>query len=515
MRHFLPILILLFLTNCAGLELPRATTNIPPTSTQSTLAQTVTPTQTLASSSTAITPTPARTVTPTQILAPSPNAITPTTAQITSTAALEILPLDQAQALKLPVNYSNGARLNAWSPHGDLFVYEEFSNGSRHLVARQAAISKTCLLPELTASPNPYHLGSDFAWLPDGQMMIIDKEESVLLGVPCQGDWNDIASRFTVLPTSITSVSPDYANILLETEDEFFIYRLANDMLVTVPLTEFDRMDAPPSWSPNEEYVLLTGTLAADQGAPLPGYYESLTWVVEVATGRIVDETQWRSPGGLGFGPSPDWISPTQFVLPRTYDQGPQLVTIGQGHESIVEHLFGLEIENLCQRRDEGLHCEDVLARGMLLEEGHYLVTLEFGEPDSETQIRVYDSRHEEIFIWSSVSELSFSPDGEWAFSHNEVDGSLLLQSVEGKALLIADAAGPIAWSPDAQHLAISHGSEMRILTLSDGSIVRAITLDGEVMQFAWSPEGTSLLVIAEGGNGQSLYLISSEMLRD
>lgn len=233
-----------------------------------------------------------------------------------------------------------------------------------------------------------------------------------------------------------------------------------------------------PVWSPDGDRIAFA---AAGIDGPLSGGAEAGIRVVDVATGGVTDVSAGRVQNALYPSWSPDG---ERLAFVSREDEG--------GGYAVAPAAGPLD-------RDD----PSISPTGEL-----YVVDLASGRLDNLSRGRV---AHPWRATWSPTGEGILVFTREPGMSYDRDHARLALVDATTGTIADVPTAGerittPV-WSPDGTRIAYAAG-EHDVVVRAIGGGVRRVTLDSSISRFlAWSPDGRSLLAVAEGLGGPS-YVI-------
>jgi len=265
------------------------------------------------------------------------------------------------------------------------------------------------------------------------------------------------------------------------------------------------RLAFDPSLSPGGQYRI--DSLNYDQP---DGTVDVVTCITNAKTGETENVINWKHPGGVGeFGLGGDWLSPTQFLIPRTLDQGPLLIEAGKEIVHVAQELFDVP-----PILDSGVIWQ---ATGAVMTgtNTYHLLLSGSGVEANFPLIRLYHSETRETetlpfqYIWGT----GFSPDGQWllldkrptreGFQSQEVwfrpvdpPGSLPRRLTGGFSL-------NLLWSSDGTKVASTarnspdpySGSSLQVWSFPELAPLGSWkSEDYSMVLEAWSPDGSFLV---------------------
>ncbi|MBN1430333.1 MAG: hypothetical protein JXB07_18325 [Anaerolineae bacterium] len=412
-----------------------------------------------------------------------------------------------------------------WSPNGEWFAYRDLSTSYDYLY--DLVSGDTCPLAEMPPLLMQQMTHSDWEWLADNRLLVI-LPDRVIITEPCAESEQDISTVFTTHPMGIASANADHNLLVLYSiRDEYFcswyLYDALDGSLWAMP-PDVGGLNTGFSWSPGSTYLAimaLTNPMKPHQGR---------VWVMDVTSGniaRVIDMDLWvQDAPYLG----PPWISDTQFVVPRTLDRGPLLVTIGGGITLIPEQIFGAKMQNEECSKEACLMHTFVRTAGTSDAGQHLMWEIWYAGYDRQ----IYHAETGEIEAVDFTGDVSFSPDGQWMLIWNREEQSLYLRAIDppGAPLVPLLFEGevnpkwsfnPFKWSPDSETFAVTveAGQYVALYSVPDAHEAGRWWADDYTLgspglwspsyEWAtpgvWSPDGKYLLLTGSGA-GSALFLI-------
>lgn len=402
---------------------------------------------------------------------PSPTLTPPQPTAISTPVAIE------------PVATAPAIRVDSWSPNSDWLAYwlsaeipqvfYPWPPGDLHFL--NVRTGQTCSYPEVVALGNSDHL----AWQSNGSVQIIlPSSQLAYQGLPCQGNFPIVYRPEIGEMNSILSLAGGYR-------------------ASTVSRAEAD------------------GTLSA------------VTTITRVATGKVESTINWKHRGGEGeLGTGGQWLIEGLFLIYESLDQGPLLITVGQGTVHVAQELFRVSpvVGQPGQNDLVTLRAAGAVVTGT---NTYHIALFGLGMEAAFPPIRLYHSetgKVEEIpfrYLWTPA----FSPDGRWLLlDERPIKGgyesyALWIRPVdpvgsEARALItssLSDGSPYALWSADWKRVAFGFPGRVSVYTFPEGVQIGSWMTDayGTVPR-AWSPGGKSLAVegYIPGVQQQALFVI-------
>lgn len=362
---------------------------------------------------------------------------------------------------------------HSWSPDSETLAYWTFT-------PEEAAVDYT--YPPGTLYFLNIHTGErcqslysgPIAWLPDGRILV-RTEEQVFRGTPCNHNFDIVTD-----PSLLRSVGDFNPNASLP---------------------------------PNGRWLAISAPLDTPN-------FDATTTVLDVQTGEVKDVVKWQYRAALGSLPAPLWLNNDQFLIRETIDQGPLLVTVGQGVTPVAPKLFGRSAKPECKE----IPCDTFLTTTAAGMKGTSIYHIALIASDMN-HLLLYHSESGKIENLPFRHLPEFSPDGRsmvlydsmWDAQKGREIHQVRVRSVdppdsETRLFLVQDTNPfPVAWSPDGTKLAISSSGSIRLFSIPDG-LQLGIWDTGRYSTFAgpWSPNGEFLAVqgYLPDNQGEALFIV-------
>lgn len=278
-----------------------------------------------------------------------------------------------------------------------------------------------------------------------------------------------------------------------------------------------------PSLSPGGRYRV--DSITHDQP---DGTLNVVTRITNAKTGETQNAIEWKHPGGVGgFGLGGEWLSATQFLIPRTLDQGPLLIEVGKEIVYVAQDIF-----NVPSLLDSEVYWQ---ASGVVVTgtNTYHLLLFGSGVEANFPSVRLYHSETGEVetlpfqYVWGK----GFSADGQWllleeqpikdGFHGQEVwfrpvdpPGSPLQRLVGGFSLSLLWSSGwtkvaSTAWN--SPRPSASQTNVVQIFSFPQATLIGTWENDDYVMvPLSWSPDDSFLAVrgYKAGVQREALFVI-------
>jgi len=406
-------------------------------------------------------------------------------AQPTSTPPA--LPTESPEIQIEPLATAARVSFLSWSPDGETIAYLEHSPKDLAVLPPlppgtlkflNPATGRVCdsnlILPE-----GDYLRASKITWTPDGELLVNTNDQSVR-GKPCT-EFSPVSG-----PAMAAAEVPD------------------------------------PSVSPDGAHRAQTEVRARSDGI-----LELTTTLTDLRTGQVENSVEWRIDerlGDLGLGGS--WLTEDLFLIYETLDQGPLLLTAGQGVSEAALELFGLmDIPNMLGPEGVNLSARGAAVSGT---QTYHLVLGGVGVEENFPALRLYHSETGQVeeLPFTHTGWPVFSPDGRWLV----MDALPIKEGYESSELWLRplDPVGSEArrlasgnssrwiWAPNWTLVAGESGGDIVLFSVPDGALIGS--WDGgdyNLFPLNWSPGGEWLAVHGYLPNGgeEGLFVLPVKMI--
>lgn len=395
-----------------------------------------------------------------------------------SMAAITSIPDVKSEnaAFIAPLAANTMIRLESWSPDGKFFAYWSFDAEQRFdysyppgtLYFLRTDREEICSY----SYPVMYSGQDSLNWQADGTVIIL-AGNLPRSGVPCE--------NFSVV-TDATNIPANVSNFSLSPGGN---YRAVTKVLDTAP-------------------------------------YLAETTILNMLTGSVENNVQWKFHDVMKSPGEGQWLNSNQFLINETADQGPLLITVGQGVVRVADDIFGQPVN--C-REDCFLTANGA---SVLETDSYHIVLFGVGETSSFPAIQMYHSESSVIEKIPFQQGGFFSPDGKWLIFYDERISTqksrgnfqLWLRPVDPAGATVNFLAStdvnpfPLSWSPDNTKLAIPSSTGVTVFRFYNDTLVeteRWKTDDYRVIEALWSPDSQSLVLrgdLSAPGSQEALFLI-------
>jgi len=392
--------------------------------------------------------------------------------------------------------------------------------------ATAAELSEIQIEPLATASRISF-----LGWSPDGESIAYLEHRPEDLAVMSPFPPGTLkflnASTGQVCDSNLVFLEGDYdrAGQINWTSDGGLLVRSNDSLMQGKPCSKFSPVtDQPiatavapdPSISPGGGYQ--AQTVVDGSG----GILNLITTILDVRTGQVVNTVEWRIDERLGdLGLGGVWLTEELFLIYETLDQGPLLVTAGQGVSPVALELFGLtDIPSMLGPDEFNLNARGTVVTGT---QTYHLVLGGVGIESKFPPLRLYHSETGQVeeLPFKYTGWPVFSPDGRWLIldSRPIKDGyessELWLRLVdpvgsEAHRLASGDSSRWV-WSPDYALVAGEAAADIAIFSIPDGSLLGSRASDAyHLVPLSWSAKGESLAVqgYLPNGQGEGLFVV-------
>jgi hypothetical protein len=269
------------------------------------------------------------------------------------------------------------------------------------------AVPGTYSLPPLTVNLREHH-----AWLPDGQLLLVDADGQVTILAPCTPEARTIMPEAMGSMVEIMAQDEEGGRILLKSANEFWI--LSGRTLTWQPVpgatpNPYDAHWDNAAWQPGGEELAITRLNGRDASDG------STLYIIDGDTGEIIRSVPLAEASDQS-APRVDWLSPQDLML----SGGGVLHILDLSADppqstDVLAEIFGLDLDFSDELWGHGW---EVDWRG-----GHYILTVRANHPRNQS-LYLYDSAEGRIDdIDEEANLLLFYPGGQmeqWANTGSE-----------------------------------------------------------------------------------------------
>lgn len=366
----------------------------------------------------------------------------------------------------------------------------------------------TYLFPPMTVNLRDHH-----AWLPGGQLLLVDDQGQVVLLTPCVPGVQDVTPESAELLTEILAQDRERGRVLAKSTNAFWIFDAHTLAWRPVPgvtpnpyTAHWDNAD----WQPDGEQLAiarLNGRDASDG---------STLCVIAGETGQV-EHTLPLAEASDQSAPRVDWLSPQELMLSgsgvlRILDLG----TEPPRSMEVIDGVFDLDLDFPGELWGHGWQVD--------WETGSYILTLQANRPRNQS-LYLYRSATGAVDVYEEdVHLLLLFANGQmeqWTkpeTTPSALDEFVLIDVGEGKVHPPLTVTGhtprdhprlSVAYLTASAQLAVASSQGISLHTLPDGEMTAFWRLAGQGLApgLRPAPDGSALVAIRDQGGVYSIPL--------
>lgn len=292
-------------------------------------------------------------------------------------------------------------------------------------------------------------------------------------------------------------------------------YRYVGKPCQTTPFRRSPAQETLPSQepaglSPDGRFRAVTEEVTSDDHG-----WELNTSLIETATGRDVNRLEWRHRGGHGeLELGGEWVSPSQFLIYETIDQGPLLLHVDGTSKSVLVEIIGLS--SIPSLEADGYSLV-ALPNPSEREDDYNIAITGSGEEAKFPRVRLYHAETGLVEELPLTHLWGFAPSNDWILLYEskvsggyETGSNLWARRVEsagGEWHLIAPVVDYILWNEPGDEMVFSQNETTLVWQSFPSLLEKGRWNTGPFSSYpaSFSPDGRYALAI---GNipGKSAY---------
>ena len=396
----------------------------------------------------------------------------------------------------------------SWSPDSAYFMLGQRADAGSVTISfldgqsgELCAAVGTYSFPPFTANLRDHH-----AWLPGGQLLLVDDHGQVVLLTPCVPDVQTVAPESAELLTEILAQDAEKGRVLVKSTNEFWIFDARTLTWRSIPGVTPNPYEAHwdnAAWQPGGEQLAiarLNGRDASDG---------STLYVIAGDTGRVLRSLPLVEAGDQS-APRVDWLSPHELLLMssgvlRILD----LSADPPQSTDVMAEIFGLDLDFPDEVGGHGWQVD--------WESGSYILTLQANRPHNQS-FYLYQSATGAIDVYDEDAHLLLLfPDGQMEqrtkpeMAPSAPDEFVLIDVEEGKVYPPLTITGhtprdyprlSMAYLAASAQLAVASSQGVSLHTLPDGEMTTFWRLAGQGFApgLRPAPDGSALVAIRDQG---------------
>lgn len=396
----------------------------------------------------------------------------------------------------------------SWSPDSTHFMLGQRDDAGSVTISfldRQtgelcAAVETYFFLP-LTVNLRQHH-----AWLPGGQLLLVDDHGQVVLLTPCVPGVQNVAPESAELFTEILAHDGEKGRVLVKSANEFWIFdarTLTWRSILGVTPNPYEAHWDNASWQPGGEQLAiarLNGHDASDG---------STLYVIAGDTGEVL-RTLPQAAATDQHAPRVDWLSPRELLLASSgVLHILDLSTDPPQSTDVIAGIFGLDLDFPDEVGGHGWQVD--------WESGSYILTLQANHPRNKS-FYLYQSATGTVDVYDEDTHLLLLfPNGQmeqWTKPETEPtyqDEFVLVDLSNGEVFPPLTIAGHtprdyprlnMVYLAASAQLAVASSQGISLHTLPDGEMTTFWRLAGQGFApfLRPAPDGSALVAIRDQG---------------
>lgn len=413
----------------------------------------------------------------------------------------------EAEALA-PLPGEGNMVFGSWSPDSARFLLGQrdgagsvaisFLNGQ---TGELCAAAGTYSFPPLTVNLRDRH-----AWLPGGQLLLVEAHGQIVLLTPCVPGMQDVTPEFTELPTEILAQDPEKGRVLAKSTNEFLIFdalTLTWQPITGITPNPYEAHWDQAAWQPDGEQLAiarLNGRDASDG---------STLFIIAGDTGQVLRSLPMTEASDQS-APSVDWLSPRELLLSSSGMLDIlDLSTDPPQSTDVIAGIFGLDLDFPRELGGHGWQVD--------WESGDYILALQANRPRNRS-FYLYQSATGAVDVYDEDSHLLLLfPNGQmeqWTKPETEPtyqDEFVLIDLSNGKVFppLMISGHTPrdypllsMVYLPASARLAVASSQGVSLHSLPDGEMTTFWRLAGQgfAPSLRPAPDGSALVAMRDRG---------------
>ena len=393
---------------------------------------------------------------------------------------------------------------HSWSPDGTFLAYWTFTANEvakdytyppgtlNFLNARTGA---TCTYPHEVSYG---YYGSQFSWAAPAQFLTLSSDKNyetsrVLLNTPCMDQPEEVTELAGAAILSISTAQSEPSQLWLSGRESCWLYDMQTQSVRELNIPQ--AAGCGGIWSPTATYIAYTNTEYVEGNSLM-----ALTSIFNINSGEVAATAEWEVRPALGELAPLVWLGEESVLIPETLEQGPLLLTVGQGSTQVAPTWFHVEAS---PRQRAFAVAEESSGEfyAVLMQEQVEMA------PESKKELALlYGSATGQVVELPFQTMLDFSPDGKWAYGFNDNESGGYLWRLDGNMedmlqLPLAQDSFNNRWNPNSTQIATGGYGGMPIFALPSGEQIDQIKVGSyAAWPFGWSPDGKYFAVRGVGG---------------
>ncbi len=397
---------------------------------------------------------------------------------------------------------------HSWSPDGAFLAYwtftadevaEDYKYPPGTLNFLNARTGATCTYPH-----EVYYYNSQFSWVAPAQFLTVsfdkDYETSVLRNTPCMDQPEEVTDLAGAAILSISTDQSKPSQLWLSGRESCWLYDMQTQSVRKLNILQ--AAGCAGIWSPTATYVAYTNTKYVEGNSLM-----ATTSIFNVNSGEVVATAEWEVRQAKGELAPLVWLGAETLLIPETLEQGPLLLTVGQGSTQVAPTWFHVEASPgqraFAVAEESGGEFHAVLKQEQV----------EMAPESKNVLALLYDSATNQVVELPFKTMLDFSPDGRWAYGFNDNESGGYLWRLDGNVenmlqLPLVHDSFNNEWNPNSTQIATGGYGEVLIFGLPSGEQIDQIEVGSyAAWPFGWSPDGRYFAIGGRGSGQEALFV--------
>jgi len=397
----------------------------------------------------------------------------------------------------------------SWSPDSTYFLLGQGDGAGRvtlsFLNGRSGALCTApgaYSWPPMTVSLRHLH-----AWLPDGQLLLLDANGQISILTPCTPGARIVMPETTEMLAEIVAQDEETGRILAQSANEFWIFdgrRMTWHLIPNVRPNPYEAHWDNAAWQPDGQLLAISRLNGRDAGDG------STLYIIAGDDGQVI-HTLPLTEAFDQSAPRVDWLSPQDLMLGGSgllrildFSNDPPQTT------DVMAEVFGLDLD----------FPDEVWGNGWQVdwENGRYSLTLQANHPRNQA-LYLYESATGTTDVYDEENSLLLFPNGQmeqWTKPEREsepmaADEFVLIDVPEGEIYPPLTISGhtprdyprlSMAYLAESEQLAVASSQGISLHTLPDGQMTDFWTLAGQGFApfLLPAPDGSALVAARDQG---------------
>jgi hypothetical protein len=407
-----------------------------------------------------------------------------------------------------PLLGENGMVWGSWSLDSAYFLLgQQDSAGNVTLFFLDGRDGELCAVAGTYSFP-PFtvNLRKQHAWLPDGQLLLVDDAGQIVLLTPCATDVQNIMPESAKLFAEIMGHDKENGRVLFKNANEYWIFdsqTLSWQLIPVVTSNPYDAHWDNAAWQPGGEQLAISRLNGRDASDG------SVLYIIDGDTGEVIRNLPLTAATDQS-APHVDWLSPQELLLMSSdLLQILDLRSDPPQSTDVMAEMFGLDLD----------FPDEVWGHGWEVDwaNGSYILTVQANHPRNQS-LYLYHSAAGTIDVYDEDTNLLLLfPNGQlelWTkpeIESSELDEFILIDVEAGRMYPPLTITGHtprdyprlnIVYLAASAQLAAASSQGISLHTLPDGETTTFWTMVGQGFApfLRPAPGGSALVAMRDQG---------------